>query len=183
MILIKCTENIEKYSYEYVWKDLGEQAKVALDYLMTDNPNRWIDSLVYCENEDEYTALDERMEKEEIEEIERMKKKERFNKKDFKQKYYNIDTATMYVIEHCFSQGNYCWSASQIKMRLKRICERLNVKPLNISNIEHMLDQMCTKGILERYQINKVYRFAWKIGRAKPRLKTIEYLSMLPYNW
>ncbi|ETO35109.1 hypothetical protein RFI_01965 [Reticulomyxa filosa] len=156
------------------WEDLGEQAKVALDYLMTDNPKRWIDSLVYCENEDEYTELDKTMEKEEIEEIKRMRKKEKFNKKDFKQKHYNKNTIIMYVIEHCFSQGNYCWSAAQIEMRWKRIEERIKFSfYIYIQDLERALDQMYTEGILERYQINQVNHFAWKTGCAKPRLKTI----------
>ncbi|ETO07833.1 hypothetical protein RFI_29558 [Reticulomyxa filosa] len=184
MILIKCIGNIAEGTKEQCWKDLGEQAKVALDYLMTDNPKRWIDSLVYCENEDEYTKLDERMEKEEIEEIERMRNKEKFNKKDIKQKYNIAVTITMYVIEHCFSQGNYCWSAAQIKMRRKRIAKRLKFS-FNFYYIDEVLNQMYTEGILERYQINQVNHFAWKTGCAKPRLKTIKYLSsMLPrYKW
>ncbi|ETO01798.1 hypothetical protein RFI_35641, partial [Reticulomyxa filosa] len=145
-----------------------------------DNPKRWIDSLVYCENEDEYTELDKTMEKEEIEEIKRMRKKEKFNKKDFKQDYYDEDTVTMYVIEHCFSQGNYCCSAAQIEMRWERIAKRLKFS-FDIYYLDKVLNQMYTEGILERYQINQVNHFAWKTGCAKPRLKTIKYLSsMLP---
>ncbi|ETO28693.1 hypothetical protein RFI_08440 [Reticulomyxa filosa] len=127
----------EKYNYAEnvtsdinvkMWKKWSEQAKIALDYLLTDDPKQWIDSLVYCKDKSACLSitfflplfksidssanqkkkkkiLDEQMENEEIEKMRDQEEKENSSDPEITTTEDKQEIAKMRAIEHCFSQG------------------------------------------------------------------------------
>ncbi|ETO14541.1 hypothetical protein RFI_22828 [Reticulomyxa filosa] len=155
----KCTENIERYTTEKTWRDLGEKARIALDYLMTSNPKLWINHLIYCNGTKlSYEEMDKEMTRKDKKEMEKMKDKERFNEKDLQESDYDDKRVKTYGIEHCFSQGIYCWTETEVKTRWNRICKLFNLPRyvyIDLPFTKRVLRALCKDKIVCQYVIGK----------------------------